>query len=30
MPETIKKEALQLEPVLGNYGAFKCSYVEAV
>ena len=26
MPETIKKEALQLEPALGSYGAFKLSH----
>ena len=26
MPETIKQEALQLEPVLGSYGACKFSH----
>ena len=26
MHETIKKKALQLEPVLGSYGAFKFSH----
>ena len=26
MPETIKQEALQLEPVLGSYGAYKFSH----
>ena len=27
MPEVIKQKALQLEPVLGSYGACKFSYI---